>query len=59
LVSGHRLWLTALGRSLLGECADEHRIKAIDRLVGSATVQGLVPMLYAALASLLGARLFS
>ncbi len=53
LVSGHRLWLTALGRSLPGECTDKHRIKAIDRLIGSATVQGLVPMLYAALAGYL------
>jgi hypothetical protein len=53
LLKGRQLWLTALGRSLPGECADKHRIKAIDRLAGSAAVQMAVPRLYAALAKFL------
>ncbi len=35
LMSGGQLWLTALGRSLPGDCSDKHRIKAIDRLLGN------------------------
>lgn len=53
LVLGQQLWLTALGRSLPGKCSDKHRIKAIDRLVGSAAIQNAVPRLYAALATFL------
>ena len=53
LLGGQKLWLTALGRALSGRCADKHRIKAIDRLVGSAALQSSVPLLYAALARLL------
>jgi hypothetical protein len=51
LLAGQRLWLTALGRSLPGTCSDKHRIKAIDRLVGNAKVQGSVSAVYAALAT--------
>jgi hypothetical protein len=50
LVQGQQLWLTALGRSLPGDCADKHRIKAVDRLLGCAAIQQALPMLYAALA---------
>lgn len=53
LLDGQKLWLTALGRALSGRCSDKHRIKAIDRLVGNAGLQGSVPLLYAALARLL------
>jgi hypothetical protein len=53
LLDGQKLWLTALGRALSGRCSDKHRIKAIDRLVGSAGLQSSVPLLYAALARLL------
>lgn len=53
LLSGQRLWLTALGRSLPGKCADKHRIKAVDRLLGNAVLQSSVTMLYAALAAVL------
>jgi hypothetical protein len=53
LLDGQKLWLTALGRALSGRCSDKHRIKAIDRLVGSAALQSSVPLLYAALARLL------
>lgn len=57
LLKGRQLWLTALGRSLPGECADKHRIKAIDRLVGSAAIQSAVPKLYAVLTKFLLRRI--
>lgn len=57
VLRGQRLWLTALGRNLPGTCTDKHRIKAIDRLVGSGAVQAAVPELYAALASFLLRRI--
>ena len=57
VLRGQRLWLTALGRSLPGLCTDKHRIKAIDRLVGSSAIQVAVPQLYAALAKLLLRRI--
>ncbi len=50
---GQRLWLTALGRSLPGASTDKHRIKAIDRFVGSPAVQASVVQLYAVLAKAL------
>src|SRR5215471_13425029 len=53
LPGGQRLWLTALGRSLPGTCADKHRIKAIDRLIGNAAVQSSLSKLYAALAAMI------
>ena len=53
LLRGNKLWLTALGRSLPGTCADKHRIKAIDRLLGSAAIQSAVLMMYSALVSFL------
>jgi len=53
LLRGQQLWLTALGRALVGGCSDKHRIKAIDRLLGNAGLQSSVPLLYAALARLL------
>lgn len=53
LLKGQRLWLTALGRSLAGQCSDKHRIKAADRLVGNAALQGSVLLFYAALTKLL------
>jgi len=53
VLRGQRLWLTALGRNLPGMSTDKHRIKAVDRLVGSGAVQAAVPALYAALATFL------
>lgn len=53
LCAGRELWLTELGRSLPGDCSMKHRIKAVDRFVGSAAVQGAVVQIYAALASFL------
>jgi len=57
VLKGHRLWLTALGRSLPGRSTDKHRIKAIDRLVGSPVIQSSVPLLYAVLAAFLLRRI--
>lgn len=57
LLEGGQLWLTALGRSLPGATADKHRIKAVDRLLGSAALQRAVPKLYAALATVLLRRI--
>jgi hypothetical protein len=57
LLKGHRLWLTALGRSLPGDCSDKHRIKAVDRLLGSAAIQAAMLELYAALAKFLLRRI--
>jgi hypothetical protein len=50
LMLGGRLWLTALGRDLPGSCRDKHRIKAVDRLVGSKELHSQIPTLYRALA---------
>jgi hypothetical protein len=57
LLKGQRLWLTALGRNLPGECSDKHRIKAVDRLLGSAAIQTAMLELYAALAKFLLRRI--
>lgn len=57
LLEGGQLWLTALGRSLPGATADKHRIKAADRLLGSAAIQRAVPKLYAVLATFLLRRI--
>jgi hypothetical protein len=57
LLEGGQLWLTALGRSLPGATADKHRIKAADRLLGSAAIQRALPELYAVLASFLLRRI--
>ena len=53
LMDGGQLWLTALGRSLPGATVDKHRIKAADRLLGSAAVQRALPKIYAVLATFL------
>ena len=47
LLEGGQLWLTALGRSLPGKTGDKHRIKAVDRLLGSPALQGATVQLYA------------
>src|SRR5262245_36338160 len=57
VLRGQRLWLTALGRNLPGICVDKHRIKAIDRLVGSGAIQTAVPELYAVLTRFLLRRI--
>ncbi|HMR10033.1 MAG TPA: IS4 family transposase [Polyangiaceae bacterium] len=49
---GGQLWLTALGRSLPGNCNDKHRIKAVDRLLGSEAIHRAHLEIYAALARL-------
>jgi hypothetical protein len=53
LLKGQELWLTELGRSLPGACSIKHRVKAVDRLIGSPAIQAAVPRIYAALATLL------
>lgn len=53
LLKGQELWLTELGRSLPGACSIKHRVKAVDRFVGSAAMQTSIPKVYAALATLL------
>jgi hypothetical protein len=53
LIGGGQLWLTALGRSLPGKAADKHRIKAVDRLLGSPAIQKANTQLYAILARFL------
>ena len=40
LLSGGRLVLTQLGRSLSGPTYEKHRIKCIDRLIGNANLHG-------------------
>ena len=39
LLRGQQLWLTELARSLPGSCVIKHRVKAVDRFVGSAAMQ--------------------
>lgn len=53
LLRGQELWLTELGRNLRGDCAIKHRIKAIDRLLGSPKMQMAIPQIYAAVAGFL------
>lgn len=53
LMVGGRLWLTALGRDMPGLAQEKHRIKAIDRLLGSAAIQAGLPRLHRALAHFL------
>jgi hypothetical protein len=57
LLDGGQLWLTALGRALPGTTTDKHRIKAADRLLGSAAVHRAIPKLYAVLATFLLRRI--
>jgi len=52
-----RLWLTALGRGLAGACADKHRIKAADRLLGNERLHRALIEIYRVLASYLVARI--
>ncbi len=53
LLGGGQLWLTALGRSLPGKTGDKHRIKAVDRLLGSPAIQRATVQLYAVFARFL------
>jgi len=53
LLKGQALWLTELGRSLPAACSIKHRIKAVDRVIGSAAIWSAVPKIYAALAEVL------
>jgi hypothetical protein len=53
LLRGQQLWLTELGRNLPGACSIKHRVKAVDRFLGSGAVQTAIPKVYAALATLL------
>jgi hypothetical protein len=57
LLQGGQLWLTALGRSLPGDTADKHRIKAADRLLGSPKIQTAAPQLCGVLARFLLRRI--
>ena len=51
LMRGGKLWLTALGRALPGDCRDKHRVKAVDRLLGNEAVHAELTLYYRALAS--------
>jgi hypothetical protein len=53
LLRGQELWLTELGRSLPGACSIKHRVKAVDRFVGSPAIQAAISRIYAALARVL------
>jgi hypothetical protein len=53
LLDGGQLWLTALGRSLPGQAGDKHRIKAVDRLLGSPAIQAAIGQLSGVLAGFL------
>jgi hypothetical protein len=53
LLKGQELWLTELGRSLPGACSIKHRVKAVDRFIGSPAMQLAIPKVYAALACML------
>jgi hypothetical protein len=53
LLAGGHLWLTGLGRSLPGRTTDKHRIKAMDRLLGSPAIQRASHDLCAVLAAFL------
>ena len=53
LLDGGQLWLTALGRSLPGQTGDKHRIKAVDRLLGSPAIQAAMVQLSGVLAGFL------
>lgn len=53
MLDGGQLWLTALGRSLPGVTNDKHRIKAVDRLLGSPAIQQATGQLCAVLAKFL------
>jgi len=53
LMEGGHLWLTGLGRALPGSTADKHRIKAVDRLLGSPAIQRATIELSATLAAFL------
>jgi hypothetical protein len=53
LISGKKLWLTALGRALPGDARRKHAIKAVDRLLGNPVLYCERRRIYAALADLL------
>jgi DDE family transposase len=53
LMEGGHLWLTGLGRTLPGATTDKHRIKAVDRLLGSPAIQRATIELSATLATFL------
>jgi hypothetical protein len=53
LLQGQRLVLTDVGRSLPGASSMKHRIKAVDRFLGSAAMQMAITRIYAALAAVL------
>jgi hypothetical protein len=53
LLSGQLLWLTELGRSMPGNTSTKHRVKAVDRFLGSPKMQMATPQVYAAVAGFL------
>jgi len=50
LLTGGRLWLTALGRDMPGHAKEKHRIKAADRLLGNRAVQKELGQIYRVIA---------
>jgi hypothetical protein len=53
LLRGQQLWLSELGRNLPGTCSVKHRIKAVDRFLGSVAMQWAIPRVYRSLADFL------
>lgn len=56
LISGKKLWLSALGRALPGPAMRKHAIKAVDRLLGNRHLYDERSMIAAAIAALLIGR---
>ena len=52
LITGERLWLTALGRARPGTARAKHAIKAIDRLVGNVKLHAERHLVYRAIAEM-------
>lgn len=53
LLSGGKLWLTALGRNLPSETSDKNSIKSLDRLLGNALLYVELNFFYMALCQVL------
>lgn len=53
LLKGQELRLTELGRNLPGQCSIKHRVKAVDRFIGSPAIQAATVHIYAVLARFL------
>ena len=52
-IDARELWLTGIGRAVAGPELARHRLKVVDRLLGSAAIQASLPTLHRAVASYL------